>query len=279
MPLLQLIKRLTARAIRDKRPQIPYSYAWLNALSGVICDANHAAEIRPAYTWGVLHAAALGHALHHPRISVVEFGVAGGRGLLALEKIAALVERHIPIQIDVFGFDTGEGLPKPTDYRDHPNLYAAGGYKMDQAVLRDALSRAQLVLGDVATTLGPWLATKPAPVGFVSWDLDYYSSTMAAFALLEAEPASLLPRIVSYFDDIMGLTFGDHVGERAAIAVFNTAHQSRKISPVYGLRHFLPWPQSAALWPEMMYLAHVFDHPLYNEEDGLIPADHAPLSR
>lgn len=279
MPLLQHIKRLAARAIRDKRPQIPYSYAWLNALCGTLCQTNHAAEIRPAYTWGVLHAAALGHALRQPRISVVEFGVAGGRGLRAMEKIAELVEHHIPVQIDVYGFDTGEGLPNPTDYRDHPNLYAAGGYKMDQAALRAALSRAHLVLGDVAKTVGPWLATNPAPVGFVSWDLDYYSSTMAAFVLLEAESAALLPRIVSYFDDIMGLTFGDHVGERAAIADFNGAHQSRKISPVYGLRHYLPWPQSAALWPEMMYLAHLFDHPLYNNEDGLVPVDRAPLVR
>lgn len=279
MPLAQLMRRLASRAVRDKRPEIPFSYGWLNALCGTLCDRNDAARIRPAYTWGVLQAAALGRALGHPRISVVEFGVAGGRGLKALERIAELVEHHIPVQIDVFGFDTGQGLPKPTDYRDHPNLYAAGGYKMDHAALRGTLARAQLVLGDVSATLTPWLDTKPAPVGFVSWDLDYYSSTMAAFALLDATSSLLLPRIVSYFDDTMGLTFGDHVGERAAIADFNTAHELRKLSPIYGLRHYLPWPQSRAMWPEMMYMAHLFDHPLYNEHDQLIPVDHAPLIR
>jgi hypothetical protein len=89
----------------------------------------------------------------------------------------------------------------------------------------------------------------------------------------------LLPRVVSYFDDIMGLTFGDHVGERAAIADFNTTHQLRKVSPIHGLRHYLPWPQSRTMWPEMMYLAHIFDHPLYNENDGLVPVDQAPLIR
>jgi hypothetical protein len=279
MTLRQLITRIGARALRDRRPQIPYSYRWLNALCGTLCDTNNSAEIRPAYTWGVLQAAALGRALQQPRISVLEFGVAGGRGLLALERIATEVERHIPVHIDVIGFDTGQGLPKPTDYRDHPNLYAEGEYRMDEPALRASLTRAQLVLGDVAATLRPWLATNPAPVGFVSWDLDYYSSTMAAFALLDAEPAVLLPRIASYFDDVMGVTFGDHVGERAAIAEFNLAHAARKISPVYGLRHFLQWPLSSALWPEMMYLVHLFDHPLYNQVDGLAPGYHAPLGK
>jgi hypothetical protein len=279
MPLVPFIQRLVSRVVRDKRPTIPFSYAWLNALCGNLCDVNHSARIRPAYAWGVLQAAALGRALGQPRISVVEFGVAGGRGLHALERIAEVVERHIPVQIDVFGFDTGEGLPKPTDYRDHPNLYNAGGYRMNQAELRDSLSRAQLVLGDIAVTLEPWLDSKPAPVGFVSWDLDYYSSTTAAFKLLDAGPSALLPRVVSYFDDIMGLTFGDHVGERAAIADFNTTHQLRKVSPIHGLRHYLPWPQSRTMWPEMMYLAHIFDHPLYNENDGLVPVDQAPLIR
>ena len=279
MPVSQFLKNIGARAVRDRRPQIPYSYGWLNALCGTLCTTNDAAHIRPAYAWGVLQAAALGRALQLPRVSVLEFGVAGGRGLRALESIAADVERHIPVQIDVTGFDTGTGLPKPTDYRDHPNLFAEGGFRMDEPALRASLTRAQLVLGDVAATLQPWLATSPAPVGFVSWDLDYYSSTMAAFGLLDAAPSVLLPRIASYFDDIMGLTFGDHVGERAAIADFNLTHDARKISPVYGLRHHLQWPLSSALWPEMIYLVHLFDHPRYNEEDGLVPVDHAPLRK
>lgn len=225
----------------------------------------------------MIQAAALARALGLRRVSVLEMGVAGGRGLVSLEQIAAQVERHIPVSIDVYGFDTGHGLPRPTDFRDHPNLYTAGDYAMEHHALSRRLTRAHLLLGDVAETIGPFIARAPAPVGFVSWDLDYYSSTMAAFQLLEAPASVLLPRIASYFDDIMGLTFGDHVGERAAIAEFNASHLTRKVSPIHGLRHHLPWPLSAAQWPEMMYLVHLFDHPRYGDADGLIPSGDAPL--
>jgi hypothetical protein len=43
---------------------------------------------RPQYVWGVLNGAFLARALGIPRISVIEFGVAGGNGLVVLESIA-----------------------------------------------------------------------------------------------------------------------------------------------------------------------------------------------
>src|SRR5262245_50288865 len=49
--------------------------------------------LRPSYTWGVLQAAHLGKALGYPAISVLEFGVAGGNGLVALETAALEVEQ------------------------------------------------------------------------------------------------------------------------------------------------------------------------------------------
>jgi hypothetical protein len=82
---------------------------------------------RAPYIWGVLQGVALGKVLGMDRVSVLEFGVAGGRGLLALEHIAASVEEMLKIQIDVYGFDTATGLPKPQDYRDCPNVWLGEG--------------------------------------------------------------------------------------------------------------------------------------------------------
>ena len=48
---------------------------------------------------------------------MLEFGVAGGAGLLSLERIAELVEGLTGVEIEVHGFDTGTGLPAPKDYR------------------------------------------------------------------------------------------------------------------------------------------------------------------
>src|SRR4051812_4939861 len=54
-------------------------YAW--------CAAN-GVDARPQYLWPVLHAAHSASALGIPAIAALEFGVAGGNGLLALERAA-----------------------------------------------------------------------------------------------------------------------------------------------------------------------------------------------
>ena len=82
-------------------------------------------------------------------ISVIEFGVAGGEGLLALESESEVVERETGIRIRVFGFDNGaNGLPEPIgDYRDLPDRWKSGDYAMDEAALKGALApRRTLIL-------------------------------------------------------------------------------------------------------------------------------------
>ena len=37
---------------------------------------------------------------------------------MALEKAAIQIEAIMDVDIDAYGFDSGRGLPKPTDYRD-----------------------------------------------------------------------------------------------------------------------------------------------------------------
>jgi len=174
------------------------------------------------------------------------------------------------VGIDVYGFDTGTGLPKPQDYRDLPNLYTEKAFPMDVEKLKNRLKRAHLVLGLVESTVPKFIDCAPAPVAFISFDLDYYSSTMRAFKLLEADHALLLPRIHCYCDDIMGFTFSDYTGVRLAISEFNASHSMRKISPIYCLRYYLPTPPERDHWPEKFYMAHFFDHYLYGRNDGSV---------
>ena len=86
-------------------------------------------------------------------ISVIEFGVAGGRGLLALESAAEQVSRYFGISISVFGFDAGEGMPDPGDYKDLPHVWAKGYYRMDAEKLKRRLKTANLVIGPVRHTV------------------------------------------------------------------------------------------------------------------------------
>ena len=227
------------------------------------------ARRRPAYVWGVLQGCALGKVLGYESVSVLEFGVAGGAGLVAMERIAEAAESLMGLRIEVHGFDTGTGLPNPMDYRDCPNLFLDGQFVMDEAALRRELHRAQLHLGGVDTTVPEFVHDTFAPVAFVSFDLDLYASTRDALKLFEGEYDWVLPRVVCYFDDIIGYTYSDFNGERLAIHEFNDRWLLRRLSPIYGLKHFVPPEERLARWSELMYMAHFFEHPLYNEPDEL----------
>lgn len=184
--------------------------------------------------------------------------------------MAAHVERALGVEVQVYGFDNGAGLPRPEDFRDLPNIFREGEYPLDEGALRARLGRAELIVGEVGETVGPFLARDPAPIGFISFDLDLYTSTMRAFPLLEAEPERLLPRVQCPFDDILGMTYAAHNGERLAIAEFNAAHEARKISPIFGAEFFVPRRVARDNWVQKLFMAHVLDHPRYGDPDGLV---------
>jgi hypothetical protein len=231
------------------------------------------APARPAYLWGTLLAAATARGLRADRVGVVELGVAGGNGLVALEEAASVAERLCGVAVEVAGLDTGTGMPPPRDPRDAPFVVAEGLFPMDVAALRARLSRAVLVLGPVAETVHELLASVRAPLGFVAFDLDYYTSTVEALALLEAGCDALLPRVVCYFDDVLGYGWTDFMGARAAIEEFNASHERRKIGRIHGLRYELPAPHRDEAWVDKLYLAHVFDHPRYAERCVQLPRE------
>ncbi len=218
---------------------------------------------RPHYAYGVHAAADLAKRLGLKTISVIELGVAGGRGLLALERIAKIVGTHLGIQIHVTGFDTGQGMPAPVDYRDLAHVWDTGFYKMDVPKLKAELSPGtELILGDIEDTVSSWVPK--GSIGFVAFDLDYYSSTKTAFRLFEnADPNTRLPRTYCYFDDLLWpehACHNEYMGELGAIADFNEEYEYKKICPIHMLRHTR---MHQAAWNEQMYVFHDFKHPLY----------------
>ena len=243
-----------------------FTYLWLNSILTKLMNEEGKA-LRPNYTWGVLQGVHLAKALGIDRVSVIEFGVSGGKGLVSLERSAKRIEDILGVGVDVYGFDTGRGLPRPLDYRDCPNLWSGGLFLMDEEKLRKRLQNARLVLGLVDETIPQFIKSKPAPIAFISFDLDYYTSTVQAFKLLEENTALLMPRIYCYFDDIIGFTYSEYTGERLAISEFNSSHDMRKISMLHGLRYQLPLPYSQEQWSEQFYIAHIFDHKLYGAKD------------
>ncbi len=252
--------------LRLARGAVETAYPEINALFLRIIRKT---GVRPPYLWGSLHGAYLAKTLGIAEVSLIEFGVAGGNGLVDLDQIGQALEAHLGVQAVVYGFDTGRGLPAPVDTRDCPNLCSGGDYPMDAERLRARLQRTELILGDVADTVAPFLARRPAPAAFISFDLDLYSATAQALRLLEGHVEALLPRVHCYFDDITGFTYAEFNGERLAIRQFNERNGLRKISPIYSLGHYVPSRCARDLWVEKMHLAHILDHPLYGRPDGL----------
>ncbi len=232
---------------------------------------------RAHYAYCVHNAAILASKLGYERISVLEFGVAGGKGLVNLEKHAQKIQKLLSVNIEVYGFDTGEGLPEPLDYRDIPYHWKKGSYKMDLPKLKAKLKYAKLVLGDIRDTAARFFDEfNPAPVGAAIFDLDFYSSTVTALKMFDADEKYHLPRAYCFFDDLVGTElhlYCDHTGERLAINEFNARNEDRKFEPAY---HLLP-RQAADPWCHGIRIFHNFRHSRYNDfasvPDQALPLD------
>jgi hypothetical protein len=86
----------------------------LRALCGDFQYQERLGKITPPWTaYGLLMAVRAAKKYRHDSISVIEFGVANGRGLRRMTDLAERLSSQTGVRISVFGFDTAEGLPPP----------------------------------------------------------------------------------------------------------------------------------------------------------------------
>jgi hypothetical protein len=216
---------------------------------------------RPQYLYGMLRAADVAKYFGKKRVTAIEFGVASGHGLLNMVDLGAQIEAETGVELRIIGFDTGQGLPPVTGYKDHPELWNGGDFATEdrEGLLRKIAGRAEMVWGDIGDTVGPLTETidESAPLGFVSVDVDIYTATRAALRCLEGRPERYNPAVSMYFDDV-GFFFANRwAGELAAIDEFNQEHDRRKIGEDRSLLARRPQAQA---WHASMYACHILDH-------------------
>ena len=251
-----------ARAlVRTTRGVYPYSGEFL---------ADFNAIERPHYAYCMLGAARLAARLGKDRISAVEFGVAGGNGLAFMCDFAKEVRRATGVTVDCIGFDSGQGMPEPQGKEDLPYWFKAEQYKMDVPALQARVPEAKLVLGEIADTVAGFVEReRPAPIGAIMNDVDYYSSTLASFRLFDQakkHPTSFLPRLFMYFDDIIGSEtemYGPFNGQLAAIQTYNATQDDCKIHLNQNLL-----PSTHLTFRYQIYYAHLLSHPDYSKYVG-----------
>ncbi len=222
--------------------------------------------VRQQHAYGLLHAADQARACGLRRVTIAELGVGSGTGLLNICSLAGPITRVTGVEFEIVGFDTGVGLPPPTDYRDHPELYKSGWYPMQRDALVAALpSNARLVLGDLAETIEPFVASMSAgsPLGFAALDVDLYSSSKDALRLFTGPPDRYFPYVTVYVDDLALPTHTRYAGELLAIAEFNEEQELRKLEPDGYLVHTRLFKR--AEWLAHMYKLHVLDHAERND--------------
>ena len=211
---------------------------------------------RPHYLAGVLAAADQAKRQSLNAISVFEFGVAGGNGLMALAQSAIDVERETGVSIKVYGFDAGSGLPELCgDHRDLPDQWRPGDYPMDELALRAKLpSNTTLIIGNIADTLLRHMPRIEDPIGFVAVDVDLYSATQAVLQMFTRPGAKMLLHVPMYFDDVDLFAVHKFAGEMLAIDEFNASQHGIKIDRWHGIEKQRPFHD--AHWLKKMYVAH-----------------------
>ncbi len=252
-----LVERLTEPL------HVNFASLFVAAFGGIRSKINFDLVIRQQYAYPILRAADFASEWGYRRLTLIEFGVAHGAGLLNICEIARKVTAATGVEFDIYGFDTGAGMPEPIDYRDLPENYQAGDFPMDERALRARLpANCKLIIGAIGETVPGFLdgLDRNAPIGFVSIDVDYYSSAVDALETFAGAPDKYMPLVPLYFDDIGDETVNPWVGEAAAINEFNARQQLRKIAPYNMLRQRRICKN--AKWIEHMYALHVHDHML-----------------
>lgn len=217
--------------------------------------------VRQQFAFPILHAADLAKKNGVEKVTVIEFGVADGAGLGIMCRLAERTTKATGIEFDVVGFDREGGLPKPVDHRDHPEIWHEGEFTNDFDKVRRSLpGNGRLIIGDIKDTVRPFLeAVDPAaPIGFISVDVDYYTSAKACLDVLLGPSHKYLPTVCVYLDDIGVETANPWCGELLAVNEFNDEHELRKIAPFPHLRHHRLFKNVD--WIDQMFTAHIFDH-------------------
>lgn len=222
--------------------------------------------IRPQHAFGLLNAADQAKTRGFTEITIIEFGVANGAGLMNLIAVADKVTKATGIKIHIYGFDTGEGMPEPVDYRDHPEYYNTGDFPMNKALLEEKIKgKAKIIYGSIKENIAEFKKNIPpkAPIGFVSIDVDYYSSTKDVLELFKAEATCFLPLTYVYLDDIFMPHHNEKCGELLVVAEFNQAEPKRELS----YHRFFENQRifKNANWVKQLYYFHVLDHPFRSD--------------
>jgi hypothetical protein len=219
--------------------------------------------LRQHNAYSILSCAEVAKKMGINKVTLIEFGVASGSGLVNMAKIAGKVSQRTGVLFKIYGFDTGEGLTDPKGFKDYPSAFKKGDYPTNIELLKKKLPKnVELVLGDVKDTIEPFLKNFDAtyPIGYIVLDLDLFSSSLCALAVLKGKSESYYPTLHLYADDIDEFGHSVYCGEEAAISKFNSTNSMVKIERNVFLKNERVFRKQK--WLDKMFKVQVFEHPM-----------------
>ena len=199
------------------------------------------------------------------QVSAIELGVAGGAGIIALEKYKKKIEKVLDINIDIYGFDTGSGLPKIETDEDLPFFWKGGLYKIDKVALEKKIN-SKIFYGDVKNTVDEFIKINKHNICCIFFDLDLYTSTINFLNQIPKIKNHLLPRVLCYFDDVYNCEnyINQFNGVFKAIDEFNKNFSEFKLG--CSVDHFKGFKFPLA--KTSIYTLHCFKNHLYKKFIG-----------
>jgi len=197
------------------------------------------------------------------KVSALELGVAGGNGMVSLEKYKKKIQKVLDIEIDIYGFDTGYGLPKTENVNeDLPFFWRSDLYKIDKEALEKKIN-SKIFFGDVKDTVDDFIKTNKSKVSCIFFDLDLYTSTKNFVNQIPKLSDHLLPRVLCYFDDVYVPEnyINQFNGVFKAIEEFNKSTEKFKLG--YSVDHHKNFKFPLA--KSSIYTLHSFENELYKK--------------
>ena len=235
-------------------------------LGGFSTKEKWGVHSRPAYAYGIRKAAIQAQFFGYDKVTICEFGVAHGDGLIEMIRLADQCSNETGIVFNIHGFDTGSGLPSLNGYKDHPEIWSQGDFTLcDYKALNKVINgRATLHIGDISETVLPFIngLNDHAPLGFISVDVDTYTSTVPSLQCFTGHQNGYLPSVITYFDDVGCFFCNPKCGELLAIKEFNDTYIDRIIDEDRTLpgRRII----KTSRWYNQMYTTHILNHPRRN---------------
>jgi|TARA_B110001452_G_C15185018_1_gene411589 hypothetical protein len=196
-------------------------------------------------------------------VTTLELGVAGGNGIMALEKYKKKIEKVLDIKIDIYGFDTGTGLPETENVNeDLPFFWRSDQYKIDKDDLEKRIS-SKIFYGDVKDTVDDFVKVNKNKICCIFFDLDLYTSTKNFLNQVPKIKDQLLPRVLCYMDDVYVPEnyINQFNGVFKAIDEFNNANDKFKLGCSVDHHKSFKFP----LAKTSIYTLHSLENELYKK--------------